>query len=94
MIDAELRIAYRDLPAVFHPQFMADSIVDTPSLTVTRLCVNALYQKCLCVLHRRYVMEGLPNSIQTCYDASSDLLRRFMDVYTEFEPSRQLETER
>jgi len=94
LIDAELRTTYNELPTVFHPQFMADSIVDTPSLTVTRLCVNALYQKCLCVLHRRHVMEGRVQSIQSCYDASTDLVRRFVDVYPEFEPGGQLETER
>ncbi|KAN0090038.1 hypothetical protein V8E51_018617 [Hyaloscypha variabilis] len=94
LIDAELRTTYRDLPVIFHPQFMADSIVDFPSLTVTRLCVNALYQKCLCVLHRRSVMDGRSESIQSCYDASTDLVRRFIDMYQEFEPGGQLETER
>ncbi|KAE9366343.1 hypothetical protein N431DRAFT_352125 [Stipitochalara longipes BDJ] len=94
VIDAELRSTYKDTPTIFRPQFMADSIVDTPSLTVTRLCVNALYQKCICVLHRRYVMEGRADSIQSCYDASTDLVRRLVDMYPEFEPGGQLETER
>ena len=94
LIGAELRATYRDLPTIFHPQFMAASIVDTPSLTVTRLCVNAIYQKCLCVLHRRYVMEGRVESIKSCYDASTDLVRRFVDMYPQFEPGGQLETER
>jgi hypothetical protein len=94
IIDAQLRLTYEDLPAVFHPQFMMDSIIATPSLIVTRLCVNAIYQKCICVLHRKSVTEGRPESIQKCYDAATDLVRRFIDVYQEFEPGGQLETER
>jgi hypothetical protein len=94
MIDEELRLTYEHLPAVFHPQFMMDSIVATPSLIVTRLCVNAIYQKCICVLHRKYVTERRLESIQKCYNAATDLVRRFVDVYKEFEPGGQLETER
>jgi hypothetical protein len=93
-IDAELRNTYRDLPPVFHAQFMTDSVVTTPSLIVTRLCVNAIYQKCLCVLHRQYVMEGRTESIQTCYDAATDIVRRLVDIYQEFGPGGQLESER
>jgi hypothetical protein len=94
MIDAELRLTYEDLPSVFYPEFITDSITKTPSLIVTRLCVNAIYQKCICVLHRKYVIAGRLESIQKCYDASTDLVRRFVDIYNEFEPGGQLETER
>ena len=46
------------------------------------------------MLHRKYVAEGRPESIQRCYDAATDLVQRFVDVYGEFEPGGQLETER
>ena len=72
---------------------LAESIVDSPSIIVTRLCVNSIYQKCLCVLHRKYVTRGRRNSVQVCYDSASDLVRRFLDVWKEFEPGGQLETE-
>ena len=93
MIEQELRSTYAALPGVFQPRSMTDSIVDSPSIIVTRLCVCFIYHKCLCVLHRKYVIRGRQKSIQICQDAASELLRRFLDIYKEFEPGGQLETE-
>ncbi len=93
-IDLELRKTQAELPIAFHPRPMAESIVETPSIKVTRLCVNAIYQKCLCVLHRKYVTQGRWESLQTCYTAASGLVGRFLNVHPEFEPGGQLETER
>ena len=94
MIEQELRGTYAALPPVFQPRPMADSIVDPPSVVVTRLCVCSIYQKCLCVLHRKYVACGRQKSVQICHDSASDLVRRFLDLYKEFEPGGQLQTER
>lgn len=94
VIDQELRRTYASLPLVFQPRPMADSIVDSPSVIVTRLCVYSIYQKCLCVLHRRYVTRGILNSIQVCYSSASNIVRQYLDIYKEFEPGGQLETER
>ena len=93
-IDEELHRTQEALPAVFTARPMAESIVDSPSIKVTRLCVNAIYQKCICVLHRKYVMQGRFASEQACHTAASNLVSRFLDVYPEFEPGGQLETER
>ena len=93
-IDEELHRTQAALPTVFHPRPMAESIIDTPSIKVTRLCVNAIYQKCICVLHKTHVTQGRWASVQACYTAASNLVTRFLDVYPEFEPGGQLETER
>ena len=94
MIEQELRDTYAALPVVFQPRPMADSIVDSPSVVVTRLCVYSIYQKCLCVLHRKYVARGRQKSIQICHGSASDLVRQYLDIYKEFEPGGQLQTER
>ena len=94
LIDQELRNTYNDLPTVFHPRLMADSIVDSPSIVVARLCVYFIYHKCLCVLHRKWVIRGRQSSVRICYDASSSLVRQLLDIHEEFEPGGQLETER
>ena len=94
LIEQELRDTYAALPDIFRPRFMVDSIVDSPSVIVTRLCVCFIYQKCLCVLHRKYIILGRQESIQICQDSASDLVRRFLDIYKEFEPGGQLQTER
>lgn len=94
ILDRELRDTYAALPETFHPRPMAESIVDSPSIIVTRLCVFSIYLKCLCVLHRRYVTRGRHDSIQVCYESATDLVGRLLDVYKEFEPGGQLETQR
>lgn len=94
IIEQELRDTYASLPVVFQPRSMADSIVDSPSVVVTRLCVRSIYQKCLCVLHRKYVARGRVKSVQICQDSASDLVKQFLDIYKEFEPGGQLQAER
>ncbi|KAF2492517.1 hypothetical protein BU16DRAFT_427943, partial [Lophium mytilinum] len=93
-IDAELRVIHTSLPIVFQPRSLAESVADSPSIIVTRLCVEFIYLKCLCVLHRRFVTRGRKESVQTCCTAATDLLRRSLQLRTEFEPGGQLETEK
>ena len=93
-LDSEIRNVYLALPEVLRPRPMADSVVDSASLTVTRLCVFFIYQKSLCVLHRPYVTRGRGYSIEVCRDAASNIVRYFNDTYQEFRHGGQLETER
>jgi hypothetical protein len=93
-IDRELRATYVALPPILQSRSMTESVTDCPSIIVTRLCVDFIYQKCLCVLHRKYVTHGRIDSVQACYDSASNIVRRFLDVYEEFQPGGQLEAER
>lgn len=93
-IDTEIRNTYSALPETLCPRRMADSVVDSPSLIVTRLCVFFVFQKRLCVLHRPYVTRGRVYSTQICCDAAFNIVRYFNDTYKEFIPGGQLETER
>ena len=93
-IDREIRETVSNLPALFQPRSMEESIVDTPSIVVARLCVNSIYKKSLCVLHRKYVTHGRKESLQICQSSAADLVEHFFDIYLEFEPGGQLETER
>lgn len=94
IIEQELRDTYSALPIVFQPRPMTDSVVDSPAVVVTRLCVRSIYQKCLCVLHRKYVARGRQKSVQICHASATDLVKQFLDIYKEFEPDGQLQTER
>ncbi|KAK6001948.1 hypothetical protein QM012_002438 [Aureobasidium pullulans] len=94
VIDKEVKETLNGFPDIFKARAMADSIVDSPSLTVTRMCVFLLHHKCLCVLHRRHAARGRIESLQTCYDSSTNMLTRYVDTYKEFAPGGQLETER
>lgn len=93
-LEKEIREIYTGLPAVFQPRPMTDSIVDPPSLIVTRLCVSFIYQKSLVVLHRKYILLQRPHSISVSCQAACDLVGQFLDIFKEFEPGGQLSTER
>ena len=93
-LDIEIRDVYSALPKILRPRFVADSVVDSPSLIVTRLCVFFLFQKSLCVLHRPYVAQGRVHSIQVCHEAASNIVHYFLDIYKEFFPGGQMEGER
>ena len=93
-LDGEIRLVYSVLPNTLRPRLIADSFVDSPSLIVARLCVFFLYQKCLCVLHRPYVIRGQVHSIQICHEAASNIVLYFLDSYKEFLPGGQMEAER
>lgn len=94
VIDKEVRETLNGFPDIFKARAMAESIVDSPSLTVTRMCVFLLHHKCLCVLHRRHAARGQICSLKTCYDSSTNMLTRYVDTYKEFAPGGQLESER
>jgi hypothetical protein len=93
-LDAEVRTVYTGLPSIIQRRTMSESVTDSPSIIVTRLCIYFLYCKCLCVLHRPYVTQRRPESIKACYEASFSLTQDFVDIYHEFAPNGQAETER
>ncbi|PQE04173.1 hypothetical protein CJF31_00003319 [Rutstroemia sp. NJR-2017a BVV2] len=93
-IDQELRNTFANLPGCYQPRPMADSIVDSPSVMIARLCVCSIYHKSLCVLHRKYITRGNTNSLRVCYTAASDLIKQFLEVYNEFGVGGHLEAER
>ena len=92
-LDAELRRKYDALPEILRPRPMTESIVDPPYLMVTRLCVLFMFLKSMCVLHRKHVTQGRVASIQAAYEASSELVKSFVDAYYEFQPGGQNESE-
>lgn len=93
-LETKLGNIYSTLPVVLQPRSMSDSVVDSPSLIITRLCVLFLYQKCRCVLHRRYAASGRKESVHICYQASTSIVGYFLDIYEDLQPGGQLETER
>lgn len=85
----ELVETYDSIPAVLQYRNISASISDPAYLVVTRKCVELMYQKCLCVLHRKYVLAGRQESIRVCYDAATQVVQAFLDMYPEFKPGGQ-----
>ncbi|KAH8682714.1 hypothetical protein BX600DRAFT_479184 [Xylariales sp. PMI_506] len=92
-LDAEVRQSYASLPPRLQPQTMADSVVDPAHIIVTRLCISFLYLKCLCALHRPYILQNREDSIRVAHQAASNLVGDFVDAYHQFAPGGLAYTE-
>ncbi|KAH7163362.1 hypothetical protein B0J13DRAFT_538425 [Dactylonectria estremocensis] len=92
-LDEEISGVYTTIPEDLRPREMADSIMDSPSTIVARLCVSNIYNKCVCVLHRPYAVLGRTQSVSACWASSKAIVGDMVKVYNEFAPGGQMETE-
>lgn len=93
-LDKEIRQMYTTIPDVLRPRPLSESIADAPFLIMTRLYVEFIYLKSLCVLHRSYMTRGNVSSTRSCVEAGKKLVSQFIDMYKEFSPGGQLNSER
>ncbi|KIX02717.1 uncharacterized protein Z518_08659 [Rhinocladiella mackenziei CBS 650.93] len=93
-LDEEIRRMYAMVPDVLRTRPVSESIADDPFLIMTRLYVEFIYLKSLCVLHRKYMARGHDFSTKSCVEAGKRLVSQFIDMYKEFSPGGQLWTER
>ncbi|KAK9250701.1 hypothetical protein V1507DRAFT_482868 [Lipomyces tetrasporus] len=93
-LDEEIRQMYTTTPDVLRTRPLAESIADAPFLIMTRLYVEFIYLKGLCVLHRRYMARGNVFSTKSCVKAGKRLVSQFIDMYKELSPGGQLHAER
>lgn len=92
-LDTEIRQTYATIPRVLQAKPVSESIVDPPFLIMSRLYIEFLYLKSLCVLHRKYMARGNAFSTQSGLDAGKLLVGHFVDTYKEFSPGGQLQSE-
>ena len=93
-LDAELRLVCATLPKILERRPMTECLVEPPEVIVTRLCVTFLYSKCICVLHRPYVIKGRGESVAACYAAASAIVQDFVDAQKECKSGGVLDGER
>ena len=89
-LDQEIREVHKTLPDVLRTRPLAESFTDPPFLIITRLYVEFIHLKSLCVLHRRYMARGSEFSTSRCIDAAIKLVGGFIDMFQEFFPGGQL----
>lgn len=94
LLDEEIRQMHTTIPEVLRTRAVSESIADPPFLIITRLYVEFIFLKSLCVLHRRYMARGHAFSTQSCVEAGKRIVGLFIDVYKEFALGGQLSTER
>lgn len=93
-LDKEIRQMHTTIPDVLRPRPLSESIADASFIIMTRLYVEFIYLKSLCVLHRKYMARGNAFSTRSCVEAGKSLVSQFIDMYNEFAPGGQLHTER
>ena len=95
-LDAELRQTHEAVPLPLKLRSMAQSFSDTPNVIMMRANIEILFQKSVCILHRRNLTVRLPSvqTIDICADASMMMLEVQVDLHREAEPGGQLHEER
>ncbi|KAM4056163.1 fungal specific transcription factor [Hirsutella rhossiliensis] len=78
-LDRLLQEAWGELPTYMQARPLDECVGDAPTLIMQRFGLAALFDKCRCVLHRRYLAEPVPNhehdySRQQCLEGAMTLL--------------------
>lgn len=86
-LDNKLTETWRTLPPNMFVKSLDECVGDPPSLLIQRFGLGSLYNKCRCVLHRRYLVEAVPKkehdfSRQQCLDGAMTLLN-FQHIISE-----------
>lgn len=92
--DRKLREVMDDLPPHLKMQPLEGSH-DPAKLIIARLNVNILYNKIMCILHRKHLVLARQNpryapSRRSAIEASLETLRHFRDVFRECQPNGRL----
>lgn len=93
-LDKEIREMQDSIPSVLRANSSVDSISDPPFIIVTRLYVDFISLKSLCVLHRKYMARGNIWSTQCCVEAGTTLVRKLIDMFEKFQPGGKLASHR
>lgn len=90
-LDAEVRAVHDTVPEILHMKSLSHSFADPSYLIMVRLNCEFLYQKCLLVLHRKYMTQGShPESSEAAITAATTIVTYMLDIYEEFRPGGQL----
>ncbi|KAL2062308.1 hypothetical protein VTL71DRAFT_6574 [Oculimacula yallundae] len=89
-LDTEVREMYASVPKSLQSRPISESIPDQPFMIMTRIYIDFIHLKSLCILHRKYVARGSAFSILACVEAGSKLVGQFIDMNGEFVPGGQL----
>lgn len=94
-LDAEVRSVHATIPEILRIKPLSQSFADPNYLIMVRLNCEFLFQKCLLVLHRKYMTQGdHPESSEAAIAAATSITTYMLDMYKEFKPGGQLHTDR
>lgn len=93
-LEAELEDVYASIPPPLKYRPMSQSFADEPASIMFRLNCEFLYQKSVCILHRKYMAQGSKRSRTACVDAAMAVLGHLADIHKEFQEGGQMEFDR
>ena len=95
-LDAELRRIHDAMPLPFKLRSMAQSFADASDVIIMRANMEILFQKSICILHRRNLTMRRPSveTMESCTEASVMMLKLQAELYEEAQPGGQLHEER
>jgi hypothetical protein len=95
-LDSELRQAHSTVPLPLRHKPMSQSFADPSHVIMVRLNIELLYQKSICVLHRKYLTQKTSNSYSrdACATAAMEILNHQASVHQEAQPGGQLYQDR
>ena len=86
-LDTQLRMQAEAIPESLRVRPISQSILDPVSDVMVRVNLSYLWQKSLCVLHRKYMAaSGNDYSYKTCVKSASSMCATLIDIYPEFQP--------
>ena len=90
-LDFAIRHEHASIPTKYAIRAISESYTDSEALIMSRLTLEFLVQKTLCILHRRRMAEGHDYSRRTCMDAACKIIKETTDLVTEFGAGRQMQ---
>lgn len=93
-LDSLVRKEYESIPAPLRIRSMSQSFTDPSSLVMVRINCEFLFQKSICVLHRKRMERGNVYSRDACVNAAVAIMGHLIDLNKEFQPGGQLYADR
>jgi hypothetical protein len=93
-LEAEIQDTYASIPMPLKYRPMSQSFADEPASIMFRLNCEFLYQKSVCILHRKYMAQGSKRSRNACVNAAMAILGHLADIHKEFQEGGQMEYDR
>jgi hypothetical protein len=94
-LDNLLQETWREVPAFMMIRPLDECVGDPPVLLIQRFGLTAIYNKCCCVLHRRYLAEAIPQrehdySRRKCLESALSLLNYQSVIWEACKPGHVL----
>ncbi|KFX97311.1 hypothetical protein V490_02857 [Pseudogymnoascus sp. VKM F-3557] len=89
-LDAEVRQMYSTIPEGLRIRPIEQSLADPTFLIISRIYIEFLHQKSLCILHRRHMALGFEYSTNACVTAAMAIITYLVYVNKELQPGGQL----